>query len=152
MYDLEPVTICRICHLTLDIRTDEDGGKYRHTQQDASMDRDHSPAPISVEPYAGQGRCDFCNASAPEWLVPSADFEVPGLQGIYSKGHWAACWTCALLADSSRWQQLLNRSVNSYQVRHGFADPLLRDALRRYHVELRKNILGESIRLPRKVE
>lgn len=40
--------------------------------------------------------CDFCNAPDPAWAYPCEDFII---DGIGSKGAWAACQGCRVLID-----------------------------------------------------
>ncbi len=126
----DPVTICQTCRRTLDIVTNEDGGRYEHTTQDQPAD--HPPVPTSSD-VQWRGRCDFCNEDESTHTVPARDFELPGLAGHSSFGAWSACGQCVALIEANRWNEVVRRAVPSTAEQ---------DLARRLYRTLRKNITG----------
>lgn len=129
--------VCERCGRVLD---HHEGIGFVHTVGDAGMDHDPVPVPVS-EAVVVVGRCDFCYADWPAWVVPAGEFEV--MPGHMSSGDWAACDGCAALINSNQWSALIRRAQQSWQIRHGepMAPPVA-DGLPRLYRLLRKHITG----------
>lgn len=133
--------VCEVCRRVLDFHEHEG---YRHTIGDA--DADHAPVPIpAIEVDEIAGRCDFCYADGPEFVIPARDFEV--VPGHESLGDWAACATCADLIGSDQWSRLVRRASEGYEQRHGPMDAQVAASLPRLYRLLRKNMSGSPRRM-----
>ena len=133
--------VCGVCGRVLDHVTFPDGSRpnfWRHTQAD--QPEDHQPVPVLPGEVPTRGRCDFCQAEDPTWVLPARDFDLVGLP-TGSKGDWAACDTCANLISMDRWNALLARAVASWEERHG-KDSIAPVFMGRLYRTLRKNITG----------
>lgn len=139
--DLPPFqpSVCGVCGRVLDHRDDIG---FVHTVGDAAADHDPMPVPMD-EALVVAGRCDFCYADYPEWVIPAREFEA--LPGHMSSGDWAACEECIRLIDSNQWSALQRRAAQSWLSRHGepMAAPVLANLPRLYRL-LRSNITGSK--------
>ena len=57
--------------------------------------------------------CDFCSAPKPARRYSCRPFKMTGPK-LRSVGGWAACNACAELIDADRWEDLADRSVDSF--------------------------------------
>lgn len=133
-----PIHVCRTCGRVLDY---EEGVGYDHSLGEQRLvDHPADPVPQS-EAVATVGRCDFCFADFPEWLVPARDFEV--MPGHMSDGDWSACAECVRLIESNQWARLLRRARQSWERRHEeVMPPAMEAGLARMYRLLRKHISG----------
>jgi hypothetical protein len=130
-------SVCAVCGRVLDHRDDVG---FVHTVGDAGADHDPIPVPVD-QALVVAGRCDFCYADYPEWVIPAREFEA--LPGHMSSGDWAACEACARLIESNQWSALQRRAAQSWLQRHGEPmAPLVLAGLPRLYRLLRKNITG----------
>ncbi|SFO83002.1 hypothetical protein SAMN05421810_101100 [Amycolatopsis arida] len=131
--------ICKVCDRALNRYVDDDGVTYIHTFNDPT---NHEPVPVEAPPD-WRGRCDFCSAEKPEFLLPARDFRVPHHDNEMSIGDWAACAFCAMLIDSNRWNELARRAAAGHEKLHGVPPDELRITfVRALYGELRKHISG----------
>lgn len=110
-----PIRICETCRKVLDIRATAFGVTYEHTIQDKD---DHPVIPVIPPEGWSQGRCDFCNADHPEYVLPVRDFTapVPDLVNEHtSVGDWAACRRCADLIRLGNWLALERQAIGRLQ-------------------------------------
>lgn len=128
--------VCGVCGRVLDHRS---GVGYQHTLSDAEVG--HEPVPVrQSEAEFVAGRCDFCFADFPQWIVPAHAFEVA--PGHMSNNDWAACNECAELIEGDRWTGLLRRAKASWETRNGGMSPGVEANLGRLYRLLRRNISG----------
>lgn len=128
--------MCEVCGRVLD---HVGGTGYVHTVGDSSVGHRAVPIPQS-EALVVAGRCDFCYADYPEWLVPAREFEV--VPGHISSNDWAACNDCAALIEKHQWSALLRRARVSWESRHGAMPPAMEQGLARMYRLLRKHMAG----------
>ena len=128
--------VCEICGRVLDY---EEGVGYLHTAGDSAAGHEPMPVPQS-QALVVAGRCDFCYADHPAWVVPARDFEV--LPGHVSNGDWAACSDCGRLIETDQWSALTRRARRGWEQIHGPMPDHQSDALPRLYRLLRKNITG----------
>ena len=91
-------------------------------------------------------QCDFCT-EYPSWSYPTRDFPmyVLGIPVANSTGGFAACDTCHDMIESERWDDLLNRSIDTSRIPN-------KDRIRRQlaetvgamHKQFRDNRLGPA--------
>lgn len=144
MTDL-PVVICQTCDRALFRTAAPDYVVYSHNPSDPD---DHTPVPVDAPPH-WRGRCDFCTTAAAEFVVPARDFTAPNTPNLSSLGNWAACTPCAMLIDSNRWNNVLQRAITAHQQLHGH--PVTEhhiSALRALHRAVRGAINGAIRRIP----
>jgi hypothetical protein len=141
-------TICETCDRAVDIRATADGVTFTHTIHDPD---DHPVVAVPAPPGWSGGRCDFCSAEQPRFVLPARDFAMTDVLDVpaelagwnYSKGDWAACEPCALLIQADRWTSLERRSAAEFEKSHGLPrTEEARTATRALHRKLRKNITG----------
>ena len=108
------------------------------------------------EPTESPPRCDFCFAANPKWIVPAKAFSVmvdkpegvKGPIGVRSVDEWYACTICAKLVQTSQWNRLLRRVVDSWGRRYEVPmPPKAVETLRRTYVQLRENMTGPVRRM-----
>lgn len=58
--------------------------------------------------------CDFCSSDKITWDYPCEDFVV---DGVGSKGDWAACDICHDMITNKEWESLAVRTYNSPRAR-----------------------------------
>lgn len=146
MSDLPP-KICQVCKRPLE-RHDVDGvTSWHHHDQDILAG--HKPVPVDADPADIKGRCDFCNADGPEYILPVRSFivgrDVHG-RNLGYEGDWSCCAACAKLIDANQWSGLLRHVQRVWEEAHGVpapADKIL--GWQQLWRALRKNI-GGSIR------
>ncbi len=93
-----------------------------------------------------RGRCDFCFADNPVWVVPAKEirYEIPALDsGGGMDSDWAACDPCGQLIMKDRWNALLDRVQGSWE-RRNFESmtETMQAELRKLYRLLRKSITG----------
>lgn len=128
--------VCGHCGRILD---HEEGVGYYHSIGDADAGHEAVPVP-QAEALVVVGRCDFCYADHPAWVVPAANFEV--VPGHMSAGDWAACDGCKDLINANQWSTLVRRAQVGFESRNGPMDPVVVASLPRLYRLLRKNITG----------
>jgi hypothetical protein len=131
----------------LDSQTD-----YRHGL--AELPEDHLPVPV---PYGdlGQnqrGKCDFCAAEDPGWVVPVRTFTVDYGPGVdrpddLSVANWAACDTCVRYIRKDRWDWLAEHVGQQIGAQFSLAtrDEVLA-RIARLHQQVRQNMRGKPFR------
>lgn len=140
-----PVVICRTCDRALDRLTTPKGVSFVHAAIDTD---DHPPTPVDAPPH-WRGRCDFCTTSTAEHVVPTRDFTAPHAPNLNSLGDWAACPMCAMLIESNRWNNLLQRAITAHETLHGHpATEQQISVLRALHRTIRGAITGAIRPIP----
>lgn len=119
--------ICETCQRVLDVYTGADGVELRHTPQDPD---DHDVKPVLAPPGWAGGRCDFCSATPPAYILPARDFRVPGRRDM-SMGNWAACEKCGELIKFRRWADVERRAVAAQRRRVSKFAPAVRQLVER---------------------
>jgi hypothetical protein len=102
-----------------------------------------------VVPVLSGEYCDFCTGEKIFKLYRCRNFmfnNMPVFQN--GTGTWAACKTCAALADADRWPELTERSVLKFAKRHGSISRRdangLREQFRTIHQLFRQQRLRDS--------
>lgn len=75
---------------------------------------------ITIVPSKDQPICDFCS-SPKVWTSYQCEDFVMGkgeLLETSSVGQWAACNICAQLIDAGKWDELLQRSIDTFMDKH----------------------------------
>lgn len=112
---------------------------YRHTSTDR-RNEDHPPVPVPLAEGPTRGRCDFCFAEDPAWVLPVRQFKA--LPHDESSPDWATCTDCKVLIEANQWNALLRRAVVSWESRNGRAPDLLVLNLKLLYRDVRKNVTG----------
>jgi len=140
--------ICKVCRNALSLHINvESGASWHHEFVDQALDFDHAVEPIDA-PDDWRGRCDFCTAGVPEFVLPVRAFSFPDMPERMSSEDWAACAQCAELLDRNSWNGILRRAMISHEIRHGV--PLSSDQvqlLSAMYRKLRKNVTGSLRRI-----
>jgi hypothetical protein len=135
--------VCAVCGRALDYYNSADphvDSGWMHTMQDREHE-DHPAVPASLDEIEMVGRCDFCNADEPHWVIPAKTFEV--LPGSMSNGDWAACDACCELIATRRWESLIRRAASSTVYRDTTPQAMVKASLASLYSRLKKNITGE---------
>jgi hypothetical protein len=85
--------------------------------------------------------CDFCSSNEIFKMYPNRQ-TVEMMPGIIDSGGWAACRTCADLIDAERWQDLCQRSADTFMEIYGFPKherPTIEAAMNEIHRGFREN-------------
>jgi hypothetical protein len=127
--------VCETCGRVLDRHPQG----WVHSVGDAEVGHDPVPVPQS-QALVVAGRCDFCYADYPPWVVPAREFAV--MPGHMSSGDWAACDECAALIERDQWSALVRRARAGWEARHGPMDPAAVANLPRMYRLLRRHITG----------
>lgn len=130
--------VCAVCARVL---TDHPLLGWVHGLQDSPSD--HPPVPASRDVIHTRGRCDFCNAEDPAWVVPADSFVA--LPGHGSDGDWAACESCVAFVRKDDWAGLARHAALRLSTPERKADHVV---LRRLYRELRDNLRGKPTRIP----
>jgi hypothetical protein len=118
--------VCAICRRVLD--WDGRTGEWIHGIQDISGG--HAPQPVSWEDVDVRGRCDFCSADDPAWVLQTAVVQMaplgrrgllPAVAGLSE--NWACCDLCAEDIRRGRWKQVTMRAVNYWRLFEPDTDP-----------------------------
>lgn len=118
----------------------EDGVQYEHTLQDQAG---HEPVPVTPRPNWQGGRCDFCNADHPVWVLPVKDFTVPTISDHSSLGWWAACEKCAIMIRAGNWKALEKQAFRRLvQLSGGIVEPEGKRHIRSLYAKVRENTCG----------
>jgi len=81
--------------------------------------------------------CDFCSSEKWERVYPCQDFDIAGLPAT-SVGSWCACDACAELIDAEKWDELAERSINSFPYQVSQAErPVLVAFIKETHKQFR---------------
>ena len=132
--------MCQTCQRVLDLWTDGAVATYRHTPLDPD---DHPVVPVPTPADFTGGRCDFCGAEPPAFVVPARDFMDPTHPDRLSRGDWSACVACAELINRNDWTAVHRRFRASWQQASGIPLPTaVAAAVHALHVKLRNNITG----------
>jgi hypothetical protein len=122
-----PSVICKVCGRPLARVTQISTGdevRWEHFEQDQLQG--HKPVPVDPAEGKLRGRCDFCNAEGPEYVLPVRDFTAgrrpDGMMQAYY-GNWAACSSCAQLIERNAWTSLMHRRVARWEEEHGIPAP-----------------------------
>jgi hypothetical protein len=142
----EPMA-CAVCARVLDARTEGDRLLgYAHGYSDQAAD--HVAIPVALHDIDYKGRCDFCNADNPGWVLPARTFQVdPGSESVEG---WAACDPCAALLARNEWTRLRKRAVDSFAAAHPdltMTSAEIDATLGRIYRLLRPNVLGPPVQI-----
>lgn len=130
--------MCRVCHRTLDMRTDETGVTYLHP---IAAPADHEPVPVAPD-AEWRVLCDFCAAEGAAFTLPVRDF-TDRRTGAHSSGDWAACAGCARLIERDEWTALVRRVALAFERRNAVvAGEGIRQHLQALYRTLRAAIAG----------
>lgn len=105
---------------------------------------------IVLSPEEGSEVCDFCTSNEPIYQnFPAKDFNWVQVKGVdlNSRGHWAACQTCAEMIKKDDWDGLLNRAIKSFVKNHpdlAKFQSRAKEAIRELHQKFRDNRLRED--------
>jgi hypothetical protein len=91
------------------------------------------------------GKCDFCFANDPGWVLPTESFETAGRWG--SDGDWAACDSCAEHLANDDWCGLFTRAVLSWESRHCRMSHRQAEGLRSLYEQVARHRFGPLRRL-----
>lgn len=137
-----PTRICATCLRGLNVRMGLSGVSWEHPLGDGDLGHEVVPIP---PPPGWTGRCHFCSAPRPPYIVPARDFILPGDLDQASGGDWAACTTCAALVDQSAWPELEARIAEQFEHRNGWPlDRAARRHLTKLYTRLNRNITGPA--------
>lgn len=126
---------CAVCARMLDYFQATDGGESGWQHGFVDSPADHLAVPVEPGQIHTRGRCDFCSAESPTWMIPARDFHAVGAS--YSDGGWGACEACKTLVDGDRWNTLIARVMTACDL-----PPDAVTHLRRLYRALRANITG----------
>ena len=85
--------------------------------------------------------CDFCSTAEIFKLYPNRE-TVEALPGVTDSGGWTACRACAALVDAENWEDLADRSTDTFMQTYQLDKserPELRNAMREIHRGFRQN-------------
>lgn len=68
-------------------------------------------------------RCDFCLGHAPEWVLTSKEFTLPGPPKQVISPEWLACGGCKKLAEARRWTDMVARITAANLLLHPDWEP-----------------------------
>ena len=154
-----PDLICRICHTTLDVRTQTIGDtlvdfQYNHPPAYKILNfPEHDPDPVQARPFDERvGVCDFCAAPEPMWTYPATTFVMEhglgGFDGSTSIGSWAACDTCHELIEADDYPALSERGTASQvQGLPSFIQVIVKAKVIEYHQQFKGNRIGDAINI-----
>lgn len=135
--------VCRVCRRVLALFEDGEGTQeWVHGLQDETLD--HAPVPVDQSEVKALTRCDFCNEDdTASYVLPVADFALPGLDRNMAGDDWAACRECARRIETNQWTSLFKRAVTCWERQHkGKMPPEVKAALGELHRKVRKNVRG----------
>lgn len=138
-----PAKVCGVCARVLDHFIGRDGsGTFIHSRDFIGEEADHPAVPVDPDEVQYIGRCDFCDADHPRWVLPVADFVVandliPDTTQT-SDGGWAACDACKILLDRNAWNVLIRNA----QARIDPPYPEVKERMAGLYRRLRKNVTG----------
>jgi hypothetical protein len=133
--------VCAKCRRVLALYEDGDGNEeWIHGLQDSG---DHTAQPVDQNELHAQYRCDFCTTDESAFILPVAEFALPGQPNNMSGDDWSACWECARRIETNQWTALFKRAVTMWERAHGERmAPEIKEALRKLHLMIRKNVKG----------
>lgn len=86
--------------------------------------------------------CDFCSSDKPMTAFHAKDFKM--LEGVLnSTGEWAACLECRDLVLAEKWDELENRSVETFQSSTPIPKEMVRVFIKGLHKKFREAMSGE---------
>src|SRR4051794_33774358 len=120
---------CAVCGHVLDFVTPQG---WAHPAW--LVPEDHLAVAVDPSEIAVRGKCDFCFADDPMWILPTRSFETT--EGYSSAGDWAACDDCTAFIMSNDWVGLARRAVSSWSSRHGRMTRAQMQSLRRLYLQV----------------
>lgn len=142
-------TEARVCGVCGRVLSYWEGRGWMHAFCDL-RDEDHPAVPVQPEDIEFIGRCDFCQADHPTFVVPCRPFELEILPQHGSTADWAACEVCARLVDAGHWAKLRRRAIRAFERVAGEpVQPEVEHAIKLLYAQLRENIEGSSRPLPK---
>src|SRR3954449_10941926 len=99
---------CAVCGHVLDFVTPQG---WAHPAW--LVPEDHLAVAVDPSEIAVRGKCDFCFADEPQWVLPVASFETP--EGWGSDGDWATCDRCSTFLDLDDWRGLELHSIHAWE-------------------------------------
>jgi hypothetical protein len=142
-----PQRVCATCGRVLERWVSPDGTEEQFRHSHIDQPETHAPVPVKPQEAASwTGRCDFCSADNPAWVLPARDFQFVQFEDdeydTGSAGGWAACDECARLIRQNAWTRLVTRAQAHYEEKHGPMHPQAALAMRVMYRNLRKNVTG----------
>lgn len=140
----EPLKIAKVCAVCGRVLSYWSERGWFHAAPELLAD-DHPAVPVDHTDVPFIGRCDFCQADRPGFVIPCKPFALNVLPGHGSSADWAACDTCARLVDTNQWSAVLRRARIAYQ--HVSGAPMLHDVeatVRLLYAQVRRNVTGPS--------
>lgn len=126
--------VCAVCARVLDSHPLLG---WVHTYADR-IPEDHPPVPVDWEQVHVRGRCDFCSAEAPAWVVPAESFQVAPGHG--SEGDWASCDRCVTFVRRDDWAALARHAAHQLNSAGAGVDPSILEGM---YLVLRDHLTGQ---------
>lgn len=135
------------------------GVKYHQDQEwrhpmDEEATEDHAPVPVPYKdiPHQQRGRCDFCHAESPGFIVPVRSFTPDYGPDVdrpddMTVANWSACGLCATYVRKGRWDALAQRAVTQISAHQDVPRARVREHVLRLQAQVRKNMTGKPFRL-----